>query len=1029
MTPSLQLKLFGSPQISYQGQPLTGFVSAKVRALLIYLAVTNRPHSRDHLAELFWADTPASTRTNLRKALSNLRQLIGDILVEDGKESIAVRGEQVWVDAVKFGQLSKQSSEQEATDLYQADFLTGFNLSLSYEFEAWALGEQSRLKAQMVDLLRSLATQHESRGTLPQAIQAIRRLLQLEPWHEEAHRWLMMLLAKDGQRSAALAHFEVCKRVLQEELAAPPGQETLALVAQLQQPLPPGQTALTVPTVSHYAANGTSRNQSPLPQGHATINQRPLAHSHLPPSLTPLLGRAHEQQRIAELLSQAPGRLVTLIGPPGIGKTRLGLAVAEQLQATLTDGVYFVPLAAIQEAELVVSTLIVALRLTADSQQTPLETVKEFLRPKASLVVLDNFEQLLAAGPLLGELLTACPSLRLLVTSRERLHLYGEQLYRVPPLALSAAVALFVQRVQALDVDFTLTPANEPLLQEICQQVDCLPLAIELSAALIELLPLPALLTQIREQRLALLQNGPRDLPDRQRTLRNAIQSSYRLLTEREQRLFRTLGICVGGFDQEVVESFGFDAPTLQSLIHKSLVQVSAASSHIRRFLLLETLREYALEQLAGEGENGAVAQQHAEIYLALAEEAATYFRGSDQAYWLGRLAEEHDNFRAALHWAWTNQATTIGVRLGIALRGFWYTRGFYAEGWQWLERLLAQVDEPKSRAKLLYARGRYARRMGNNDEAITSFSQSLTLFRHLADVEGIASSLRGLGMIHFLRGEMAIARPLFEEALPLFRQLDDQEGIAAALDGLGYTAESATQSISFYQESLLIRRRAGNILGVAVSLNHLAQVALGNGDLVAARSYQQEYSQLNRELGNQNGIANAIEVAGAIALAEGDLTQAQALFESCIDMCQKTGDNSLPGVFRLLGITAFKLGDYERAQRLIKHSLTYHRSADSTYGGILEAGYLACVAIFQGYARGGLYLLAGVIGPEESLAEFNWLERREFGLAVAEAHRQLNEADAIQTWTAGRAMTITQVIDYALTSSYQVIEIGEQKP
>lgn len=280
--------------------------------------------------------------------------------------------------------------------------------------------------------------------------------------------------------------------------------------------------------------------------------------------------------------------------------------------------------------------------------------------------------------------------------------------------------------------------------------------------------------------------------------------------------------------------------------------------------------------------------------------------------------------------------------------------------------------------------------------------------------------------MIHFLRGEMAIARPLFEEALPLFRQLDDQEGIAAALDGLGYTAESATQSISFYQESLLIRRRAGNILGVAVSLNHLAQIALADGDLAAARSYQQEYSQLNHKLGNQNGIANAIQVAGSIALAEGDLAQAHALFESCIELCQKTGDNTLPGVFCLLGVTAFKLGDYERAQDLLKHSLMYHRSADSTYGGIEEAGYLACVAIFQGYARTGLYLLAGVVGPEENLTEFNWLERREFGLAVAEAHRQLNEADAIETWAAGRAMTVTQVIDYALTSSYQIRENGE---
>jgi DNA-binding SARP family transcriptional activator len=241
MASALQLKLFGSPQISYQGQPLTGFVSAKVRALLIYLAVTGRPHSRDHLAELLWADTPASTRTNLRKALSNLRQLIGDLLVEDAKESIALNGEQVWVDVVEFGRLSQQSSAQEASALYQADFLTGFNLSLSYEFEAWALSEQSRLKSQIVEIVRSLATQHTStslnagstRNTFSQAISTVRRLLDLEPWHEENHRWLMELLAKDGQRSAALAHFEVCKRVLWDELAVEPSAETLSLYKEL----------------------------------------------------------------------------------------------------------------------------------------------------------------------------------------------------------------------------------------------------------------------------------------------------------------------------------------------------------------------------------------------------------------------------------------------------------------------------------------------------------------------------------------------------------------------------------------------------------------------------------------------------------------------------------------------------------------------------------------------------------------------------------------------------------------------------
>jgi len=295
MPKPLQLQLFGTPQISYLGQPLTGFVSGKVRALLIYLAVTARPQGRDHLAEFFWADTPASSRVNLRKALSNLRGLVGEVLSEDGKESILLDPQQVWVDVIEFAHLVKQERSPEAIQLYHADFLSGFNFSLSYEFETWALSEQSRLKTQYVDLLRRLAAQQEANHKLGEAIATVRHLLQLEPWHEEAHRWLMELLARDGQRSAALAHFEVAKRVLKEELDVAPNEETLNLLARIQR-------VVDVPA-------------KPRPKT-----------SSIPKPEFPLIGREQELQTIQsawEKCLQAGPHFVCIAGEAGIGKTRL----------------------------------------------------------------------------------------------------------------------------------------------------------------------------------------------------------------------------------------------------------------------------------------------------------------------------------------------------------------------------------------------------------------------------------------------------------------------------------------------------------------------------------------------------------------------------------------------------------------------------------------------------------------------------------------------------------------------------------
>lgn len=736
---------------------------------------------------------------------------------------------------------------------------------------------------------------------------------------------------------------------------------------------------------------------------------------------TALVGREQEVNAICNYLLGHSGRLLTLVGPPGIGKTRLGLAVIDKLQAVYADGVYFVPLAAISNAQLLASTLVSALGINELNKRTPKANLLDFLRGKDVLLLLDNFEQITAAAPLVAELLAECPGLCLLVTSRERLHLRAEQRYRVPPLELASAVSLFVQRAQAAEADFALSPDIQSTVTKICQHLDCLPLAIELCAAQADLLTPQALLARLRDHRLDLLIDGPLDLPVHQRTLRNTIHRSYELLNERECTLFRTLGVFVSGFGQEACENLGMDEMTLQALIHKSLVQVTVPNHErnggARRFLLLETLREYAWEQLCAQGESAAIQRLHAESYLQLAEEAESHLRGSDQAVWLDRLALEYGNLRAALAWAVASQQTVIGARLGIALWRFWYVRGHYEEGWHWLQKLLLRADQPEQRASLLYAQGRLATRRGDFAAGAESFAVGLALFRKLGDSHGIASALRGLGFIRYLQDQHMAARSLFEEALAVFRRLNDREGIAVTLDNLAYMVNDRAEEQRLFEESLALRRRAGNLRGISSSLSGLAHVALDQADYAAACVYAQEYRQISEELGNQNGVVNALNLLGLIAYAEGDYTGAQLLYEKGLALCEETGDRlQLSGAILNMGTTATKLGEYDRAHALFEQALVLDQEMGvaSGIGQVLE--HFAYLAVAQEQAERSVCLAGAAAALYESLPDPpHHLRQAEFARDQACARQLLGEEATAAAWATGRAMTLEQAVAYAL--------------
>jgi predicted ATPase len=498
--------------------------------------------------------------------------------------------------------------------------------------------------------------------------------------------------------------------------------------------------------------------------------QREQAPTHnLPAQLTPLIGRVQEVAAACTLLRRPEVRLATFTGTGGIGKTRLALQIAEELLDVFADGVYFVSLAPLSDPELVLPTLTQTLGLKEMGNQSLLDLLKAYLRNKHLLLFLDNFEQVVTTAPLLVELLRTCPYLKILVTSRTLLRVSGEHEFTVSPLAVPdlsqlpvpealsqyAAVALFLQRAQALRPDFRMTSANAPTIAEICVRLDGLPLALELAAARIKLFSPQALLIRLG-QRLQVLTSGTRDAPARQQTLRNTIEWSYNLLDASERRLFRQISVFVGGCTLHAVEAvcvaLGDEAGAVlngaASLIDKNLLQQIEQDEEEPRFVMLETLREFGLECLTTSGETEATRHAHAAYYLQLAEEAVPKWFGPEQKAWFDRLEREHDNLRAALNWLLEQgeerESIEMALRLGVALWYFWLIRFHRSEGQDFLERALARSKgiTVTVRAKALWAAGNLAGYRGDFARGEVLCQESLALFREVRDTVGIGSGV-----------------------------------------------------------------------------------------------------------------------------------------------------------------------------------------------------------------------------------------------------------------------------------------------
>ena len=764
--------------------------------------------------------------------------------------------------------------------------------------------------------------------------------------------------------------------------------------------------------------------------------------NNLPLQPTPFLGREKEVHAVQQLLLRESSRLVTLTGPGGVGKTRLGLQVAAELAEHFPDGTWFVSLAPISDPDLVIPTISQTLGLSEARDQTPLEHLKSALQEKKVLLLLDNFEQVVSAATSVADLLAACPRLKVLVTSRAGLHVRAEREYPVPALLLPdmkhlpdllalsqyEAVALFIERAQAVNPEFQVTNTNAPAVAEICVRLDGLPLAIELAAARIRLFSPQALLTRLG-QRLPLLTSSTRDVPARQQTLRQTIQWSYDLLTSHEQRLFRRLAVFVGGCAFQAVEAVAQEQTsvldTMTSLLDKNLLRQTEQEDGEPWFLMLETIREFGLEALSKTGELEAARHAHAAYYLQLAEAAAPELVGPQQEIWFRRLEREHDNLRAALSGLLERgedkESIEMALRLGASLINFWEVRSHQHEGWTELSRALERSEGVALavRAKALMAAGDLACELGNVDRGEELCQQSLALFRESGDLAGVGDALFMLGLISWQKGELATAHVRLEESLKICTETGNTNFVAWSLYVLSTVdmlQGDYPQGYSHAEAGLLLCRERGNKRGTAFALYQIAEGYLDEGDAVKAYPLFEESYALFKEIGDKALARLALWGLGWVAFQQGNIALARSLLEEASTTFQGEEspdnlENQAWALSHLARVVAFE-GDYVTARALYEQCLSIVKQVDFKVWTPFHLEGLAAVVAVQGE----LPWAARLWGTAEALREGMGTPippayRSDYERSVAAARTELGEQVFATAWAEGGTMTLDQVL------------------
>jgi predicted ATPase/DNA-binding SARP family transcriptional activator/Tfp pilus assembly protein PilF len=867
----LEFKLLGHLEVEEDGRVLA-VGGKRQRALLSLLLLhANAVVPRDRLIDALWGEHPPETAPNaLQVAVHALRKLLGADRIVTRGPGYLLRVEAGELDLRRFLELvdrSRAEAPAAGAETLREALALWAGPPLSDVGEApFAEPERARLEELHVAALEERIAADLALGRHAELVPELEALVAAHPYRERLRREHMLALYRSGRQAEALDAYRQARRILVDDLGIEPGAE----LQDLERAILRQDPALALPAA--------------------------WARSNVPAPLTPLVGRRLELAALTSLARSGEARLLTLTGPGGTGKTRLSLEAAWELVPDFGDGVVFVDLAPISDPELVPVQILGAVEVDEQPGRPVIETLKDALRAKQLLLVLDNFEGVIDAGPLVTELLAAAPELKAVVTSRVILHVSGEHEYPVPPLALpdlehdavdslarSEAVELFAARARAVSPAFGLTAENARIVAAICVALDGLPLAIELAAARTRELEPEAMLERL-ESRLDLLTVGPRDVPARQRTLRATLDWSFELLDGDEQRLLGELGVFSGGCTLESAQAVcGADLAALSSLVDKSLLRREEPDDAEARHRMLETIREYALERLEERSDAVQVRRRHAEYLRDVAERSLAQLRSgrpSSEVY--VRLESELDNFRAALRWA-DAAAPELMLQIAGLLKLFWRVRGHLDEGRLWLESALAHEgsEATSGRARALEAAGALAQRRGDYAAAKAMWQEGLDIWRALDDDEGVARALGDLASIFDLEGDAERAIALYEESADLLRRLGLEYELGTVVSNLGVCHMSQgrlDEAASLDEESVELCQASGRAEQLVISLFNLGRVSLLQGrDEVAGERFEQAL-EAARELGYRELIAYCLKGIGEVLAARGEAEAAVRL-------------------------------------------------------------------------------------------------------------------------------------------------------